>query len=204
MCSAMRNGLFISYDSDWNWKGMTAMRMEEYLETLTGQIRCRLVHGPVCEELRCHMEEQKEAYLLEGMSEEEAEEAAVLDMGDPVKTGTELDRIHRPQIPWKMVMLIIAVSMLGFMIQYLGIVAAEAWCPFLTYGGTGTIVTFVMLGLLLCVFRYENVMILYRNRVPEDFRQKDRNDQAGERKADRIRIALVVLILFVVLIYGTE
>lgn len=95
------------------------MRMEEYLEILTGQIRCRLAHDPIREELRHHMEDQKEAYLEEGMDEEEAEETAVLDMGDPVRTGEEFDRLHRPKMPWRMIGLIMLVSLTGLMLQYL-------------------------------------------------------------------------------------
>lgn len=95
------------------------MRMEEYLEILTGQIRCKLAHDPIREELRCHMEDQKEAYMEEGMDEEEAEETAVLDMGDPVRTGEEFDRLHRPKMPWRIIGLIMLVSLTGLMLQYL-------------------------------------------------------------------------------------
>lgn len=95
------------------------MRMEEYLEKLTDQIRCKLARDPIHEELRCHMEDQRDAYMEEGMTEEEAEEAAVLDMGDPVLTGTEFDRLHRPNMPWRMIGLIMIVSLIGFAMQYL-------------------------------------------------------------------------------------
>ena len=95
------------------------MRMEEYLETLTGQIRCKLARDPIREELRCHMEDQRDAYMEEGMTEEEAEEAAVLDMGDPVLTGAEFDRLHRPNMPWRMIGLIVIASLIGFAMQYL-------------------------------------------------------------------------------------
>ena len=95
------------------------MRMEEYLEKLTDQIRCKLARDPIREELRCHMEDQRDAYMEEGMTEEEAEEAAVLDMGDPVLTGAEFDRLHRPNMPWRMIGLIVIASLIGFAMQYL-------------------------------------------------------------------------------------
>lgn len=53
------------------------------------------------------------------MSEEEAEAAAVDEMGDPVAIGAELDRIHRPQMPWKMIGLIVMLSIIGVLLQYL-------------------------------------------------------------------------------------
>ena len=74
------------------------MRMEEYLNAVTEQIRCTKVRGMVSEELRDHILEQTKAYEEEGMFEEEALEKAVREMGDPVETGVSLDRIHRPLI----------------------------------------------------------------------------------------------------------
>lgn len=74
------------------------MRMEEYLDVVTEQIRCTKARELVIGELRDHIMDQAEAYEAEGMFEEEAMEKAVRDMGDPVETGVSLDRIHRPQI----------------------------------------------------------------------------------------------------------
>ena len=74
------------------------MRMDEYLNTVTEQIRCTKARELVTEELRDHILDQAEAYESEGMFEEEAMEKAVRDMGDPVETGVSLDRIHRPQV----------------------------------------------------------------------------------------------------------
>lgn len=94
------------------------MRTEEYIRTLTEQIRCKMARGEVTDEIRTHIEEQTKAYMSEGMERGEAEEAAVCDMGDPVEVGTELDRIHRPQMPWGMIAFIIILSVLGLGVQY--------------------------------------------------------------------------------------
>lgn len=95
------------------------MKKEEYLDVLTEQIRCSLARAPVRAEILCHIEDQTEAYMEEGMTAEEAEEAAVCEMGDPVETGEELDRIHRPRMPWMLIGLISLISMVGFVLQYL-------------------------------------------------------------------------------------
>lgn len=93
------------------------MRTEEYLTILTDQIRCRMARGAVREEIRCHIEDQTAAFLSEGMEQAEAEEAAVREMGDPVETGNELNRIHRPRMAWGMIGLIAALSFAGYLIQ---------------------------------------------------------------------------------------
>lgn len=78
------------------------MRREEYLYTLTEQIRCKMARGTIEQEINDHIEDQKAEFLSEGMSQTEAEEAAVREMGDPVEVGLEMDRIHRPTMAWGM------------------------------------------------------------------------------------------------------
>ena len=107
------------------------MRAEEYLTILTDQIRCRMAREDVRKELLCHIEDQKAAFLSEGMEAAEAEEAAVREMGDPVETGNELDRIHRPKMAWGMIALIAVLSIVGYLAQYL---LQEKW---IAAGGTG-------------------------------------------------------------------
>lgn len=74
------------------------MKLEEYLTTVTEQIRCQKARELVSDELKDHILDQAEAYEAEGMFEEEALEKAVREMGDPVETGVSLDRVHRPQM----------------------------------------------------------------------------------------------------------
>lgn len=77
------------------------MDFREYLHEVTGQIRAATVHEAIERELLTHLEDQKEAYLAEGMSEEAAEEAAAREMGDPVEVGLALDAVHKPASPGK-------------------------------------------------------------------------------------------------------
>ena len=74
------------------------MNRREYLKTITEQIRCEKQEG-IAKELNGHIEDQKETFLKEGMTETEAEEAAVREMVIRVAAGVELDRIHRRKCP---------------------------------------------------------------------------------------------------------
>lgn len=51
------------------------------------------------------------------MSYEEAEKNAVTDMGDPVEVGISLDRIHKPKIAWRLLVIVGILSLLGILIQ---------------------------------------------------------------------------------------
>ena len=60
------------------------MTKEEYLNTLKDQIRDNHAKEFVCEEYKTHIEDQIDAYVNDGMNNEQATIAAVKDMGDPV------------------------------------------------------------------------------------------------------------------------
>lgn len=91
--------------------------MEEYLKKLLSQIRCKKARPYIAEEIKSHIESQMEDNLSGGMAYEEAEKSAVADMGDPVEVGISLDRIHKPQIAWKLLVVVGILSLLGILIQ---------------------------------------------------------------------------------------
>ena len=87
--------------------------MEKYLEKLLLQIRCKKARPYIAEEIKGHIESQIEDNIADGMSYEEAEKNAVADMGDPVTVGISLDKIHKPQIAWKLLVIVGILSLLG-------------------------------------------------------------------------------------------
>lgn len=91
--------------------------METYLEKLLSQIRCKKARPYIAEEIKDHIESQIADNLSEGMTYEEAEKNAVADMGDPVEVGISLDRIHKPKIAWKLLVIVGILSLLGILIQ---------------------------------------------------------------------------------------
>lgn len=95
------------------------MELSEYLDTVSEQIRCKRARTMVREELENHVQEQAEAYEADGMTAPEAMREAVRQMGDPIETGTALNRIHRPQLEWKFLILVLLLSALGLALQYM-------------------------------------------------------------------------------------
>ena len=91
--------------------------MEEYLEKMLSQIRCKKARPYIEEEIRSHLESQTEDNISVGMSREAAEQMAVTDMGNPVEVGISLDRIHRPRIAWKLLAVVGLLSVLGILVQ---------------------------------------------------------------------------------------
>lgn len=129
--------------------------MEEYLKVLLEQVRCKKAHPFIEEEIRGHMEEQIADNIAFGMTEEEAEKAAIADMGSPVEAGISLDRIHKPRMAWGMIGFMAVISIIGIVIhrlivykmlissQFIGNVTAGS-SSFVLYTAIGFIVMLVI------------------------------------------------------------
>ena len=91
--------------------------MEEYLEKLLAQIRCKKARPYIAEEIRGHIESQIEDNIASGMTDQEAEKNAVEDMGNPVEVGILLDKVHKPQIAWRLLVIVGIMSLLGILLQ---------------------------------------------------------------------------------------
>lgn len=85
--------------------------IQAYIEAVEDQIRWKRAKSVVSLELRRHLEDQRDAFVAEGL--EDAERLAVEEMGDPVSVGAELDRLHRPRPQWGLLGLTIALACVG-------------------------------------------------------------------------------------------
>ena len=90
---------------------------EEYMASLTEQVHDVRAKRLVAAEIENHIEEQAEYYEACGMQREEALTEAVRQMGDPVETGVELNKIHRPKTPVVMLGLIIIMMLTAIIMQ---------------------------------------------------------------------------------------
>ena len=93
--------------------------MEKYIRVILEQVRYHKSHESIRRELQDHLEEQYKANREAGMSEIDAEKAAVEEMGDPVEVGISLDRIHRPKMAWDMLLLMSGITMFSIIIHVL-------------------------------------------------------------------------------------
>lgn len=130
--------------------------MEEYLKNVLEQIRCKKAHPYVEKELRDHLEDQIRDNISCGMEEEAAIDSAIRDMGDPIETGIMLDKVHRPQIAWKMVLLVGVISILGALIHIL--ICRHLNADAAAYDGIVyspiSYIKYVLLGLLVMIALY--------------------------------------------------
>ena len=66
-------------------------------------------------ELEFHLKKAKNTWIEKGLSEVDAEDKAVQQMGSPIKIGQELNKLHRPRVDWLIIILLVTVMGLGFL-----------------------------------------------------------------------------------------
>lgn len=88
-------------------------KINHFLDQVCLHISCRAVHNDIRQELAGHISERKDAYMSEGLSEDEALEKAICAMGDADDIGMQLDKQHRTQMEWSILTLTLLIAILG-------------------------------------------------------------------------------------------
>ena len=82
------------------------MQIKEFLYSVCEQIKYKPIRESIAEELKNHIEESKENYIQEGLEEQIAEEKAIKQMGKAQEIGKKLNKIHRPKLDWKLLLIL--------------------------------------------------------------------------------------------------
>lgn len=97
---------------------ITVSAAGEFITKVCEQIRWKKAHNSISEELLNHIEDQKWAFVRRGQKEEEAEKHAILQMGDAVAVGQQLDRTHRPKPDWGMLLIVGVCILVSIALRY--------------------------------------------------------------------------------------
>ncbi|HWS30069.1 MAG TPA: permease prefix domain 1-containing protein [Clostridia bacterium] len=69
---------------------------DAYLNEVLAHVRWKKAHGSIRKELGDHIEDARLGFLAQGMKDGEAQEKAVLEMGDAEDVGARFDKAYRP------------------------------------------------------------------------------------------------------------
>lgn len=94
------------------------MKINEFLNNVREQIKYKPIRTEIVKELESHIEEKKETYIHYGLSNEEAEEKAVLQMGVAEDIGKSLNKIHKPRFDWKVLITVSILLVFGLLVAY--------------------------------------------------------------------------------------
>ena len=92
------------------------MQIKDFLEKVCNQIKYKPIRESISEELENHIQETKEAYIREGLIPKEAEQKAVNIMGNAEELGKKLNKIHKPKLDWKLLLIITILLFFGFLV----------------------------------------------------------------------------------------
>lgn len=98
---------------------MFHLQINEFLNSVCNQIKYKPIRNAISEELKNHIEDKKEELIEMGQNEEEAEKNAVEQMGDAEIIGKELNKVHRPRLDWKLLIILVVLLIFGFVISYI-------------------------------------------------------------------------------------
>ena len=95
------------------------MDIKHFLDKVCNEIKYEPVKLGISEELKLHIQEIKEDYQNQGIEEKEAEEKAVSQMGEAEEIGKKLNKIHKPKLDWKLLLLIVILMGFGIVVSIL-------------------------------------------------------------------------------------
>ena len=101
-------------------------KIVEYCTTVCSQILWKKSHKKIFSELQNHLLEQRDAFVEMGDSIQEATDKAILDFGDPVCIGMDLDRVHRPKSQYPLMILLVLFCLFGGLLQFFCIQSTSA------------------------------------------------------------------------------
>ncbi|MBO5408720.1 MAG: FtsW/RodA/SpoVE family cell cycle protein [Clostridia bacterium] len=92
-------------------------KVEVFLQSVCQEIRYKKIHPEIREELKLHIDDLTDEYLCQGYSKQEAISRAVLAMGNAQELGKNLNKQHKPQLGWGILLLMIAASVFGILLM---------------------------------------------------------------------------------------
>ncbi len=93
-------------------------KIKAYVDLVCEQIRWKKAHPRCTQEMEDHIIDQRDSYMAQGLDEQTATEKAILETGDAVLIGMQLDRTHRPRPQWTMLATTAVLLLAGIVIRF--------------------------------------------------------------------------------------
>ncbi len=120
------------------------MNINEFLNNVCNQIKYKPATIPISQELKDHIEDIKQDKISMGLSEKEAEEMAVREMGDSKEIGKKLNKIHKPKFEWRLFLLVISLILIRIFLYANKYISTYSWKSSICKD-----IVFIVIGLLI-------------------------------------------------------
>ena len=119
------------------------MKASEYMKRMMKTVVSHKEKDGIKRELQDCIDDLKEAYMAEGMTEAEAEEEAIRQMGDPYETAEMFNEVYQPRFEWKTAF---------YMAIWIGISSLVKWGWIMSFGYEAyTLFGNTLLGIVLLI-----------------------------------------------------
>lgn len=95
------------------------MQIKEFLNSVCEQIKYKPIREEISEEIECHINDLKEDFIKNGLQEQLAEEKAINQMGNAEEIGKQLNKIHKPKLDWKLLLIAVILLCFGFLVSFI-------------------------------------------------------------------------------------
>ena len=95
------------------------MQIKEYLNEICEQIKYKPVRKEIAKEIEDHINDIKEDLKNNGEDEEKAEIKAISQMGNAKEIGKKLNKIHKPKLDWKLLIITLVLIFFGFIVSFI-------------------------------------------------------------------------------------
>lgn len=89
------------------------IKVKSFLDSVCTKIRWKEVHKNIKEELLDHIYDLVEEYQKKGLSLDDAISKAIMQMGKADTLGDQLNKVHRPKLEWRLLIIVGIFSSLG-------------------------------------------------------------------------------------------
>ena len=95
------------------------MQIKEYLNKICEQIKYKPVREEISKEIEDHINDIKEDLIKDGANETTAEIKAINQMGNAEEIGRKLNKIHKPKLDWKLLIITFVLICFGFVVSFI-------------------------------------------------------------------------------------
>ncbi|MEQ8236355.1 MAG: FtsW/RodA/SpoVE family cell cycle protein [Syntrophomonadaceae bacterium] len=93
-------------------------KIVNYILEVCSRVKFRDIHQDVKLELAGHIEEIVEEFVIRGLSEEEAVDRSLAQMGDADLVGRQLNKVHKPKPEWSVLLISVLFISIGLLATY--------------------------------------------------------------------------------------
>ncbi|MGD0030559.1 FtsW/RodA/SpoVE family cell cycle protein [Paenibacillus illinoisensis] len=94
-------------------------KIKRYLDEMCSQVKAREVHTDLRDELGNHIREMMLDKEEEGLTQEEAAEYAIEQMGDPTAVGKSMHKLHRHRMHWGLIIGLVSLAIVSLFLMWI-------------------------------------------------------------------------------------